>query len=82
MTHPTLAPHPPSPTTSTAQSVLVMAQLRQVAHELRDAMAGHWALNASVSVDEVLREITPEEVRWSVDWCLQGVGGAFESDLI
>jgi hypothetical protein len=44
------------------QSALVMSQLRQVGHELRDAMTGHWALNTSVSTDEVLREITPEEV--------------------
>jgi transcription initiation factor TFIID subunit 1 len=45
------------------KAVLVLNQLKQVAHELQGKHTeNHWSLNKDVVVEDVLREITPEEV--------------------
>lgn len=52
----------PYPWMTDQQNNQVIAQLRQVGRQVPGAVVEHWALNPSVSVDEVLRDVTPEEV--------------------
>lgn len=44
------------------KQAMVMNLLRQVANELTGRQAGYWTLNHDVQLDELTKEITPEDV--------------------
>lgn len=61
------------------QNTQVTAQLRQVGHQVPGATLNHYTLNPAVSVEETLRDVTPEEV--SDGWRGRCVYGCVGRDL-